>query len=547
MKEESSIPPGDVTVMPPSRRQAGGGQMDDWAPTGFGFDLVRDMWSRRKWLALLVFTGVFAPVLTVAKSVPDIYRSTATVLVEHQQVEEATVRPSASDASWRSFWTNELETRLHTISQEMLSRARLGELTTRFNLYPDLRGKSPEAAIERMRRDIKLEPLEVGQTGVWGATIAFRLSYRGTEPGTVAEVTNALASSYVDKNLSVRERQATSTTQFLQTQLAAAKARLDEQERRLREFKQRHGGELPERFAILERLSTLVRQNSESQLGSMERRAVLARQIADMEGSAGGADAPAARLAKLKLELIELRERFTDKYPEVIRVKAEIAALERALDETDPSGLPGGSADPTLRGLKQMLGELEAQTKALKAEEQRLRQDIAAYQRGLEHAPEREQQLHALTRDYEGAKELHASLVKRYEEAQIGERMEQQKGHQFRILDPAIPSKQPAGPHRMRVIVFGLMLSLGMAAGAVMLAERLDTSLHTIDELRARASVPVLVSIPRIITDSDARRYRQRVALAAISVTLGLALIVGASAYVAHGNEQLAWMLARGR
>jgi hypothetical protein len=99
----------------------------------------------------------------------------------------------------------------------------------------------------------------------------------------------------------------------------------------------------------------------------------------------------------------------------------------------------------------------------------------------------------------------------------------------------------------MRVIVFGLMLSLGMAAGAIVLAERLDTSLHTVDELRARTPVPVLVSIPRMITDSDARRYRQRVALAALSVVLGLGLIVGASAYVARGNEQLASMLARGR
>jgi succinoglycan biosynthesis transport protein ExoP len=536
--EDPSFQPGDLTVTPLSGRQAGGRPMEAWLPAGSGFDLAWEVWSRRKWLAILVFTGVLAPVVTIAKLVPDIYQSTATVLVEPQQVSEAVVRPSETYA--RSFWTTELETRLHTISQEMLSRGRLGELITRFGLYPDLRRLSPEAAIERMRREIKLQPLEVGQTGVWGATIAFTLSYRGREPRTVAEVTNALASSYVEKHVRVREQQATSTTQFLQTQLTAAKARLDEQERRLREFKQRHGGELPERFAILERLSTLVRQNSDSQ-------ANLAKQLADLELSAGGADAPAARLAKLKLELIELRENFTDKYPEVIRVKSEIAALERALGEPDADGLLGETADPTPRRLKQLVSELAAQTTALKAEEQRLRREIAVYQRGLETAPEREQQLHAVTRDYEAAKELHASLSKRYDDALLAERTEQQKGDQFRILDPAIPSKQPAGPNRMRVIVFGLMLSLGMAAGAIVLAERLDTSLHTVDELRARTPVPVLVSIPRMITDSDARRYRQRVALAALSVVLGLGLIVGASAYVARGNEQLASMLARGR
>lgn len=519
--------------------------MDDRAPAGLGIDAAREVWSRRKWLAMLVFIGVLAPVLTVARSVPDIYRSSVTVLVEPQQVAVATVRPS--EASFRSYWTNELETRLHTISQEILSRARLEELITRLGLYPDLRRVSLEAAIERMRGDIKLEPREVGQTGVWGATIAFTLSYRGTDPRTVAEVANALASSYVEENLRVRERQVTSTTQFLQAQLAAAKVRLDEQEGRVREFKQRHGSELPERFAILERLSTLVRLNSESQLGAMERRAALGKQLGELEVMTGGADAPEARLARLKLELIELSERFTDKYPEVIRVKAEIAALERGLAEPGPDRPPGAPADPTLRRLKQMLRELDEKTKALKAEEQRLRREIAAYQRGLENAPEREQQLQGLSRDYEAGKETYSSLLRRYEDALLAERMEQQKGGQFRILDAAIPPKVPAGPNRQLLILYGLMLSLGMAAGAVVLAERLDTSLHTIDDLRARTPVPVLVSIPQIITDSDARQRRQRVALAVISVTLGLALIGGASAYIAHGNEQLAWMLARGR
>src|SRR5947208_589697 len=542
MHERSSPQPGDgratsplgITAPPTYAR----------VPTRSGFDLARDMWSRRKWLATLVLLGVLAPVLTVARSVPDLYQSTATVLVEPQQVSEAVVRPT--DAGARSFWTNELETRLYTISQEMLSRARLEELITRFRLYPELRVKAPEAAIERMRKDIKLQPREVGQTGVWGATIAFTLSYRGTDAGTVSEVTNALASSYVEKNLRVRGRQATSTAQFLQAQLEAATAKLDEQERKLQEFKQRHGSELPERFAILERLSTLVRQNAESQLGAMERRATLAKQLGDLEVSTGGPDAPAARLARLRTELIELRQRFTDRYPEVMRVKAEIAALERSLGGPDPDGASGPSG-PTLRRLKQMLSDIDTQTKALKAEEQRLRREIDTYQRGIEKAPEREQQLQALTRQYDAAKELHASLLKRYEDAKLGERMELQKGDQFRILDTAIPAKKPAGPNRQLLMLYGLMLAAGMAVGAVVLAERLDTSLHTVEDLRVRTAVPVLVSIPRMITASDARRQRHRAKVAAMATALGLFLMIGASVYVAHGNEQLAAMLTRGR
>src|SRR5439155_12145714 len=137
---------------------------------------------------------------------------------------------------------------------------------------------------------------------------------------------------------------------------------------------------------------------------------------------------------------------------------------------------------------------------------------------------------------------VQSALLKRYEDALLAERMEQQKGDQFRILDPAIPSKQPAGPNRRLLILYGLMLSLGMAAGAVVLAERLDTSVHTVDDLKARTLVPVLVSIPRITTDSDARRHRQRVALATVAPALGLARLVGMSAYIAHGHEHPAGM-----
>ena len=96
-------------------------------------------------------------------------------------------------------------------------------------------------------------------------------------------------------------------------------------------------------------------------------------------------------------------------------------------------------------------------------------------------------------------------------------------------------------------MLYGVMLALGMAVGAVMLAERLDTSLHTVEDLRVRTAVPVLVSIPRMITASDARRQRHRAKVAAMATALGLFLMIGASVYVAHGNEQLAAMLTRGR
>ena len=204
---------------------------------------------------------------------------------------------------------------------------------------------------------------------------------------------------------------------------------------------------------------------------------------------------------------------------------------------------PGGNS----AGGAAALGEPDVELKSLKAEEQRLRRDLATYQRRVENAPQREQELLELSRGFETAKELYSSLLKRYEDAQLAESMEQSRqGEQFRILDSAIPAKQPMAPDRIRLIVLGVLLSLGAAAAAAVLAERLDTSFHTYDDLRSFTKVPVLARIPRMVSDADTARQARQRWLATASVALGLALVVAASYHLARGNDRLVQILSRG-
>ncbi|PYO17158.1 MAG: hypothetical protein DMD88_21280, partial [Candidatus Rokuibacteriota bacterium] len=374
------------------------------------------------------------------------------------------------------------------------------------------------------------------------ATVAFNLSYRGRDPERVAAVANTLASFYVEENSKLRERQASQTTRFLKDQLAEARKRLDAQEARVRDFRARHAGELPQQMGVnlatLERLQAQLHLNSANQLRARDQR-VRQQGESDAAGAAGAADTATAKLARRKRELLDLRTRFSDKYPDVIRVKAEIAALERELAGTNPDEDPAAA--------EAGLSEPEAELNALKAEEQRLRRDISTYQRRVENSPQREQEFQELSRGFETAKESYASLVKRYEDAQMAENMEQSRqGEQFRILDSAIPAKQPLAPNRVRLLLVGVLLSLGAAAAAAVLAERLDTSFHTFDDLRSFTKVPVLARIPHVATAAETARLARRRWLATASITLGLALVVLASYHVAHGNEQLVRMLSRG-
>jgi protein tyrosine kinase modulator len=550
--------------------------------TRIGLSLARALtvWRRRKWLAILSFATVSSATATVTAVLPEIYQSAATVLVVGQQVPVDFVRTTV---------TGSLDARLQTISQEILSRSRLEELINRYGLYPNLRQKpSSEAPVERMRRDIEVRPTGLDRAG---GTVAFTIKYQGRDSQTVARVTNTLASYYIEENMKVRERQAMGTAEFLRVQLADVKARLESQERRVSDFKRRNLGELPTQMdanlATLDRLNTQFRLNGEKQIRVRDQRQELARLLETMttvmatpvmatpvmatpiRSTSSTRPAPAsaqsnptaARLARMKQDLADLRTRFSERYPDVLQMKEEIAALERQLAEAKRESPPAESVavkpkdepivpgpDPQLIQMEQVRSQLDVEIKSLKEEEATLRTAMATYQARVDNTPRRDLEFQELSRDYDSTRDLYRTLLKRYEEAQLSESLEQrQKGEQFRILEPAVPATTPSAPNRSRLLLMGLALSAGLAVGLVLLVEQLDSSFHTIDELRARTTFPVLVGIPRIVTDADIRRRWWRVPLATAAAIFGLALIVGASYFVALGNEQLLRLLAPGR
>jgi protein tyrosine kinase modulator len=542
---------------------------DMLSPTNDQSLVVRtlEMLRRRAVLALLVSAAVLASAVSFALYLPDLFRATAVLLVE-RPVPETFVRPAVS---------GELESRLHVIKQEILSRDRLTELIARFDLYPDLRSHNPmDSVLDQMRRDIEIELTGPEQVSGRKTTVSFRLSYTGPTGQTVADVTNALAAFYVAQNDRIRSQEATRTTQFLKAQLDVTRTQLDQQERQMRAYTSSHPGELPQQvevnLAALERLNTQLRLSGERQLKILEDREKLAEGLnVTVDASTGeqrvAVASPAQdQLEKKKKELQLVEGQFTSRYPDVVRLKTEIAALEREREDalvrerqagqqnaaaTDkpaaaPSvaaAAPSAAAPPAarLKALESLDGELDK----LKTDEAGLRQSIAALERRLESVPEREQEFERLRRDYSAAKDLYDSLLKRYDEAQLAESMEvDRQGERFRILESALPPASPAAPNRLRLIILGLMFAVAAALGAVVAAEQFDPSFHSVEDLREFTSVPVLATIPQILSGRANRVLRMTLATA--SVVAVIVLIATMSAHIARGNEQIVWLLARG-
>ncbi len=498
-----------------------------------GLDTALASFLRRKWLALAVFALIFAAALSFAKSLPNLYQSTATVLVE---------RPTLSEAAGAS---DDVESRLQSIRQEILSRTRLAELIGRFDLYPKARPvASQEAIVERMRHDVRIEASGSDQASGRG-TIAFSVAYRGRDPQKVALVANALTSSYIDEDSRLRNRETRGAANLLGGQLEEVKKRLALQETRIADFKKSHVGELPQQtdasLAALDRLSAQIQRTGETRATAMERRATLLREANDPESATATLDPDRARLARLNQELLELRTRFSDRYPDVVHKQADVDSLA-AVVAAKPQ------VDRTLPQLEQVNREI----RGLEAEEARLKGEMASHQRRVDGAPWREQEYQVLSRDYATTRDFYDSLLKRYEEAQLAEAHEgRPRGQRLRLLDPAITPVEPLAPDRIRLAMFGLIAAMAFAVVAVAAAERRDTSFHSAHALEAYTRVPIVVRIPHVPNDAsdlDRARRRWRAALLTLGLVVGIALAVNVSRILARENEGIVALFApRGR
>lgn len=525
----------------------------------FAFRAI-DIFRRRKMLVTFVFVAVLASAVTFALYLPDLYRTSAVLLVE-RPVPEVYVRPAVS---------GELESRLHIIKQEIMSRARLTNLIERFDLYPDLRRQVPmDGVLDQMRHDIDVELTGPEQVSGRKTTVSFKLSYTGAKAATVADVTNELANFYASQNAEIRSMEATRATGFLKAQLDATRKELDNHESSMRAYTTSHPGELPQQvevnLAALERLNTQLRLTGEREIKLLEDREKLADGLTLTTDTLTGtsvfvADAPVnERLERMKRDLKMLEGQFTSRHPDVIRMKTEIAAAEREQQDAllrqrqagqkeaaGAAAAAAAAANPTaLDARKKAIQNLDAELDRLKKEEADLRQNISNIETRLEGVPERQQEFGRLTRDYNANKDLYDSLLKRFDDAQLAASMEtESQGERFRILEAAMPPSSPVAPNRNRLMIMGVILAFIVAAGAALMAEQFDSTFHSIDDLREFTRLPVLGAVSPIAPVTAGRTVK--FALATASAVAVIWIIVVLSTHAARGNEQLVWMLARG-
>jgi protein tyrosine kinase modulator len=537
---------------------------------GAGLANVLEIVRRRRLLAVLPFVFVLAAALSLALFLPSLWTARATVLINRQEIPESFVKSTVN---------SDLEARLLTLTHEILDSERLSKIVTDNNLYASLRHSKPmSAVVERMRKDIAID-VQDEKRAREPRSLLFTVAYTTTDPAVSVRVTNTLASLFSEENTRMREQQAAGTSEFLEAQLRDLRGKLAAQETRITAYKEQHLGELPEQKDVnlrtLERLQQQLSLAYENNRRATERRQNISQSMNNLDLAAAMSSSPAvtpnyapaetaaARLSILKSELAALQTQYSDRYPDVIQMKEQIRLLERRVAEEEKKMAASASPrsgkapmsrssrdlqlaqqNPYVLSLMQQLDQANVEAKASSDEIANLTRQIAVYQRRLEMTPKREQELALITRDYETTREMFRNLLAKRGEADIASELEQkQKGERFRVIEPASLPERPAGPNRIRLLLVGLALALGAAGVAVVLAEQVDTSYRRAEEVRATAGVPVLSTIPRIVTEADRLQALRQRRMAFAAVAVGLFVVVCTSFAVAHNNQSLVTLM----
>jgi uncharacterized protein involved in exopolysaccharide biosynthesis len=527
--------------------------------------------SRRKKQFIIPALVIMVLSVILAISLPSVYRSEATILIEQQEIPVDLVRSTVTSYAGE---------RIQMINQRVMTTANLSKIIDQYKLYEDERKNSSMATIaEEMRGDIGLEMVSADVVDPrsgrpTSATIAFKLSFSHKSPSKAQKVASELVSLYLDENLKRRTESAVETSGFLATESEKLQQKLSEYEAKLATFKEENINNLPElqqlNMKLMERSEGDL-DNVELQIRNLEERIVyLSSELAQLSPSSTlyGADGQRIlgsedRLKALRAEFVTLSTRYADTHPDIIKMRREIKALEEevgsggdatelrlklkemkaelvsmkesysvhhpdvkklqsavdatqkeldlALKEGKQEELAATETKPDNPAYIQIQTQLEAaegELKSLKQSREELKTKLEDFEGRLLKSPQVEREYRELVREYENVSAKYQEIKAKQLQADMAEALEREKkGERFSLIEPPAVPEKPAKPNRMAILFLGFIFSLAGGSGTVAVAEGLSDAVGSTQELMNITGAPPLAVVPYIQTDAERQRY----------------------------------------
>lgn len=525
-----------------------------------------DLLLYRKKLIITIFLLSVIIGLGLYLKTPRTYETTALLIYQQQQITTSKLSPVD---------TRQIGIMVGTVSQQVTSRVNLEQMIREFDLYTAARQALPmEDVIEIMREKHISIKAQQRKSDV------FSISFQNSDPRKALLVTNELAAKFIEENMRFREERAAKTSAYIQSELGIAREALDKKEAVMRDYKLKYYNEMAgQRQANMSRLNALQEQYQTNQINihNMEQTRLLvfeqislrkdlltrlfplhAETAPPQQGTINQQPTKLDSLRTLQNNLTIMLTKYTDKHPDIRRLKSQIKTLEEkktaqlTVTQDEISSEHNGSSeentlaqspalpavildDQQLTKLNLQLKEIEMNIARLTTGRGGIEEQIKIYQRWIDAAPVRGAEWAALTRDYDQFQQHYDYLVAKSLVAQSAESLERkQKGSQFKIIDPAHLPGKPIKPDFMRIMLMTIAAGLGLSGVLILSVDFFNTSFKEASDLETDLGLPVVCSIPLVPTKGESRRRR-------INAILWGFLLVAAGIAVCAGIIYLGW------
>jgi polysaccharide chain length determinant protein (PEP-CTERM system associated) len=477
---------------------------------------------RRSLIAITALVVVMAAV-AAAIGLPSIYRSSATILVQEQEIPPELVR---------STITSFADERIQVISQQVMTRAVLLDMIERHGLYERYRKRdSTEQILDRMRKDIVLSTVNADVSDRSSgrrvnATIAFRVSYDAPRPEQAQKVVDELVSLYLSENAKVRQRSVAETTAFLAEEADRLAGQIKEIEGKLAAFERRHAGRLPDTAEVNQQLAERTEAELlrvERDIGMLQdRKSYLENQLTLVSpnlpmptvAETERALSPEDRLRALEAEYARASTKYSPEHPDIRRMKREIDALaaspgiKATKSETRPDA-PRAPSNPAYVAIATQLETTKRELVSMLTQREDLRAKRRQYDARMLEIPDIKREYRDITRDYENAQTRYREVRAKQMQAEVAQELERdRKAERFSLGEPANLPQRPVSPNRPVILLVGLFASLGSGLGLGWARDKLDPSIKGPWELQRLTQGPLLMAIPYIETQSEQSALR---------------------------------------
>lgn len=522
-----------------------------------------DYWKiikRRKNHFVVPFTITLLLSIMLAYSLPKLYKSTATIQIEQQEIPDDVVSTPGSGY---------IDEHLERLSQRVLTKSNLLAIIKSMHLYV-YDGKSSvddDVLVDKMRDNIKREMVNVDVNGPRGqgtATIAFTISYDGKTPEISQKVTEKLATLFLDENRKARTEQVTDVSDFLSKEADKLNKQISVLEQKMADFKQRNVSQLPEmsdlNYRMLERTQDQLQQSENTVQTLTDRIIQLQAQLAQLDpnmplymNNGNRVLTPSQRLAELRAKYLSASAIYSPDYPDLVKMRREINTLEKSLGVVSPRDAIKSELDidrakleelkqkysdeyPDVKKLQSRVTTLEKKLKAspknskitiqdqavapdnpayitIKAQldsarsnlqmeqenQKNLRKKLVEYQKRIFETPAVEREYLLLTRDHQNALKKYNEIKDKQMQAQLAVQVEKHgKAERFSLIEPATLPKKPDKPNRLGIVLLGTLLAFSGGIGFVTMTEYSDKSVRGIKTIKDIFQAPPLAVIPNM-------------------------------------------------